>query len=101
MTNIFFQNYFRRKLGEKFFVMVKSNQEMDTVLFVIAGRHGIESSFLKQCQQQRECLADFEITEGMLPVSNVIVYNFKKGGQILSNSLKVEFEGLSKNFVSF
>lgn len=73
---------------------------MDYVLFVIAGKTGIEKTLFKECYNQRECLVDFEITENMLPVSNIYAYNFKEGGNVVSTSLKVEFDAMSENFVS-
>lgn len=83
-------------------VSVRGNQELDDVHSVLIGRAGIIHQSTHSSNEGLNTLSfDISISKLMAPEADLIVYYIQYSGEIIYDRVRLEFDNLPENRVSF
>lgn len=82
-------------------IEVQSTHDLSQLTLQIVAKGEVVVSKVVDGQNKKKHQIEFIPTLSMVPTANVIVYYITKDGEIISDSLKVEFGNELRNFVRF
>jgi hypothetical protein len=74
---------------------------MNDVFSVLIGKQGIIQNLTHNAENKFSIVLNFKVTPEMLPTSNLIVYYIQPSGDVVFNQLKLKFDEILGNNVSF
>lgn len=92
--------HFRPKLSEKIKIDVLSTEKLSELTYQVVAKGDVLLSDTVSVPSEKHFQLEFQPTLPMLPKSNVVVFYITSDGEIISDSLKLEFGNELMNFVS-
>lgn len=88
-------------LNEKVKIEVFATHTLQQLTYQVLGKGDVLLSGIFQVQNKTDFQFEFTPSLAMVPNANVIVYYITSDGEIISDSLQIEFGNELKNYVSY
>lgn len=92
--------HFRPKLSEKIQIDVKSTENLSQLVYQVLAKGDVLVSEIVSISNTSNFQFELKPTFAMVPKANLVAFYITPDGEIISDSLKLEFDNELKNFVS-
>lgn len=101
LKKLFLNLLFRPKLSDNVKIDVLATHDLTHLTFQVVAKGEVVVSKVVDVSHKKQHQIEFAPTLSMVPSAHVVIYYITADGEIISDSLKVEFGNELRNFVSF